>query len=275
MGELVEIRNGMIFTTSNIIGEEFGIAHNHILEKIKSIDAGVEREYVNSRNRKYKEYSLTLKEALSIIMLSSGAKCNAFKMYFVELISGDVSVEDSYYTAIKLMKKDKYEPIESVTYFIRDYETKKVKIGKTKRNLDLRLRDLQRSTPNLLEIECYINKDVESKLHRKYAMDKVISEWFDIDEATIHNIRNEHKRYFFYCNTLDCMLSELSMQVDGSKEFEIKDIIGEREYTSSELKIIKDELEKGIENNENYKVIFEKCKTALEVFANSLLLGSK
>ena len=36
MGNLVTLKNGYVYTTSNLVGEEFGIMHKHILEKIES-----------------------------------------------------------------------------------------------------------------------------------------------------------------------------------------------------------------------------------------------
>ena len=94
MGSLVEIKNNKVFTTSNIIGEEFEISHNEILKKIKSFTGEIipvrfnemyrEFEYENSRKRKYKSYEINRDGYMFLVMNISTKKANSKKLSFID-----------------------------------------------------------------------------------------------------------------------------------------------------------------------------------------------
>lgn len=64
------------------------------------------------------------------------------------------------------------------TYFIRALSGGgHIKIGRTT-DLDVRLKSLQCSNPHELVLLGYLEKDVESILHRKFSEHKVRGEWF-------------------------------------------------------------------------------------------------
>lgn len=94
MGELVEMERGAAFTTSNIIGEEFGIMHMHILEKIRGFTNEIsivrfnemfkEFEYENSRKRKYTSYKINRDGYMFLVMNISTKKANAKKLAFID-----------------------------------------------------------------------------------------------------------------------------------------------------------------------------------------------
>ena len=267
MNDLVTIENNKAFTTSNIVGEEFGIMHKNILEKIESLDIGKLVEYTNSRNRKYRSYDLTLQEALVLIMNLSNKEAIFFKTCFVSLLCEGLSIEECYEKSISKIRDKDFTQIEAITYIIQDYDTKKFKIGKTIRDVEKRLCDLQRSSSTLLEIHSVITKDIEKELHKRFAGKRLVSEWFNISEEDIYLIYKDNRANFIPYSTLDSLLIELSRQLSGNKEFTVKDII-DKQLTANELIIVKNIIKTEMDNGEHYKVIFEKCKTALEKFAD-------
>lgn len=271
MGNLVTLENGYVYTTSNLVGEEFGIMHKHILEKIESLDIGKLVEYTNSRNRKYRSYNLTLQEALVLIMNLSNKEAIFFKTCFFSLLCEGLSIEECYEKSISKIRDKDFTQIEAITYIIQDYDTKKFKIGKTIRDIEKRLCDLQRSSSTLLEIHSVITKDIEKELHKRFAGKRLVSEWFNISEEDIYLIHKDNRANFIPYSTLDSLLYELSHQLSGNKEFTVKDII-DKQLTANELIIVKNIIEREMENGEHYKVIFEKCKTSLENFANGLMI---
>ncbi len=69
------------------------------------------------------------------------------------------------------------------TYIIQAADTNYFKIGKTKRSVHKRLKELQTGSKDKLSIYKIYNKDIEVELHKKYAADRVKgTEWFQINE---------------------------------------------------------------------------------------------
>lgn len=270
--ELVEVKNGQVFTTSNTIGKEFNIAHNEILKKIRSIDVGEPFIYINSRGREYPAYNLTLEDTLRLLMNMSSDKLSYFKDFFISFIIKGISVEESYGLSVEKMNLKDLKKIEACTYFIQDYETKNFKIGRTVRDIEKRLSDLQRASSSLLEIHSVITKDIEHELHTRFKDKRIVSEWFSLDEEDIYQVYKENRESFLPYTTIDELLFEISQKhFEIKQEFSILDISKEK-LNANQLKLIKDILIQGLDNNEHYKVIFEKCKTALLTFANSLYI---
>ena len=111
------------------------------------------------------------------------------------------------------------------TYIIYNKKLKKYKIGRTKNNVEDRIKQIPSIEAKDTTIISVINIDFELELHRFFSKKRFSGEWFDLssdDLIIIHNIN---------------------------------------EIVTSD-----------IENGEHYKVIFEKCKNALEKFADSLYI---
>jgi len=81
-------------STSNLISEEFGIAHKHILEKIKSFGVEImtvsfdkmfiKSTYINSRWQEYPNYSINRDWYMFLVMNISTKKAHNKKLQFIE-----------------------------------------------------------------------------------------------------------------------------------------------------------------------------------------------
>lgn len=225
MGELVEIKNGMIFTTSNIIGEEFGISHKHILEKIKSFTVEIstvrfeqmyqEFEYENSRKRKYKSYKVNRDGYMFLVMNIASKKANIKKLLFID--------------AFNAMEKT--------------------------------LLNQQNSE--------WITTREQGKQIRKDETDTIKD---FVDYAISQGSKSAKFYYKHYTNATYKALSLLEHKKPRARD--TLDMLELNQLLLAEnivTKTIKNEMK----NNENYKVIFEKCKNTLDAFAKSLLIGKK
>lgn len=221
--ELVEIENGMVFTTSNKIAEEFGIMHKHILEKIDSFTDEIstvkfnemyrEFEYTNSRNRKYKSYKINRDGYMFLVMNIANKKANDKKLKFIE--------------AFNLMEKTILNNINQEWVTTREQ-------GKAIRRVE---------TDTIKEFTEYA-KNQGSKSAQFY--------YKHYTSATYKALQLLENKKPKTRETLDLLeLHQLLLA---------EDIV---------TKTIKREMEK----QEHYKVIFEKCKVALENFANSVMIG--
>ena len=221
--ELVEIENGMVFTTSNKIAEEFGIMHKHILEKIESFTAEIstvkfnemyrEFEYTNSRNRKYRSYKINRDGYMFLVMNIANKKANDKKLKFIE--------------AFNLMEKTILNNINQEWVTTRE----------------------------------------QGKLIRRIETD-TIKEFTEYAKS-----QGSKSAQFYYKHYTSATYKALQLLENKKpKTRETLDLLELHQLLLAE-DIVTKTIKKEMENKEHYKVIFEKCKIALENFANSVLIG--
>lgn len=80
---------------------------------------------------------------------------------------------------------------EFFTYLLRNPTTGLVKIGRSA-NVDERVKALQCGAGVELELLGVIYKDVESKLHKRFAGSNIFSEWFDDKDGRIQSYFEKH-----------------------------------------------------------------------------------
>jgi len=92
--ELVEVRNNKVFTTSNIIATEFGIAHMELLRKMDNLTMEISivefkgmytaSTYKNTKGREYRNFHLTRKGYMFLVMNISTKKAHSKKLAFID-----------------------------------------------------------------------------------------------------------------------------------------------------------------------------------------------
>lgn len=82
-----------------------------------------------------------------------------------------------------------------IVYLIRAGNS--YKIGKTSRKLDKRLKEIDTSNHEDLQVICeyetLYDSLLEKTLHRKYALGNLKNEWFDLDENEVKNFHETCK----------------------------------------------------------------------------------
>ena len=225
MSELVEVKNGFIFTTSNIICEEFDMAHNELLKKIRSFtdilapvrfkEMYKEFDYENSRGRKYKSFKLNRDGYMFLVMNIMTKKSATKKMEFID--------------AFNLMEKILLNQSNSE----------------------------------------WLNSREQGKQIRKDETD-TIKEF--IEYATSQGSKSAKFYYKHYTNATYRVLELLEYK--KPKVRNTLDMLQLNQLLLAE-NIVTKTIQKEMESKEHYKVIFEKCKTALELFADGALVGSR
>lgn len=223
MSELVEMKNGKVFTNSNIIAEEFGIMHKNILEKVASFTAEIsavrfnemfkEFDYINSRNRKYKSYKINRDGYMFLVMNISTKKANDKKLAFID--------------AFNLMEQT----------LLNQHNSE------------------------------WITSREQGKQIRKQETDA-------IKEFTEYATKQGSKSAkFYYKHFTNATYKALSLlEYKQPKTRETLDLLELNQLLLAE-DLVKRTILKEMEDNEHYKVIFEKCKNALVLYANSLNLN--
>lgn len=95
MQELILNQNGRLLTTSRIVADEFKKKHQHVLEAINKIDQSKSRHiffqenfnastYEDSYKRNQKEYHITEKGFMLLVMSFSGKKADNAKINFID-----------------------------------------------------------------------------------------------------------------------------------------------------------------------------------------------
>lgn len=222
MSELVVIENNKMYTTSNIVSEEFGIMHKHILEKIQSFTDEIsamkfnemyrEFDYTNERNRTYKSYKVSRDGYMFLVMNISTKKANNKKLMFI----------DAFNAMEKIILN------QTNTEWLTSREQGKA-IRKTE-------------TDTIKEFTKY---------------------------ATLQGSKSAQFYYKHYTNATYKALSLLEHKKPKTRE--TLDLLQLHQLLLAEdivTKVIKQEME----NKEHYKVIFERCKIALSIFADSLMI---
>ena len=212
-----------------------GIRHQDILRIINKGEVKYKKgSFTNKMGRTYVMFVLSLEDAikLSCSYLSS-VKGNGFNVFLDEILVGRVVDEMGLLLALKLADIAREER-EYDTYIVRDFRTGKRKIGRST-NIQARLADLQISSPNLLELELLITKDVEKELHDKYEEKRDNGEWFNINEKDVHMIHIRYTANAMYRDTLGSLLSELELEgkdldfPEITDETSVKELISLRE----------------------------------------------
>ena len=224
MSELVQVENNNAFTTSLIIGEEFGVAHNEVLKKIRSFTGEIlpvsfnnmykPFNYVNDRGREYPAYKINRDGYMFLVMNIGTKKANSKKLMFIEAFN----------------KMEKYILNNSNNEWL------------TAREQTKEVRRIETDT---------IKEFVEYAKSQGSGSPK----WY----------------FKHYTNATYKALGLLSSKVPKTRDtldlLELNHLIVAEDIIS---KIIKSEMEK----ETHYKVIFERCKIALDNFAKAILIGS-
>jgi len=91
---LVEVKYNKVFCISNTVGEEFNIAHNEILRKIDNFTVEIptaelktmyiEAVYINSKGREYRNFHMSRKGYMFLVMNISTKGSNKKKLAFID-----------------------------------------------------------------------------------------------------------------------------------------------------------------------------------------------
>jgi len=94
LNDLVIIERGVPTTTSNIIAEEFGIAHRELMRKMKKLSGEISTvkfndmykdfTYINQKGREYLSYKITKAGYMFLVMNISTKKAHDKKLLFIE-----------------------------------------------------------------------------------------------------------------------------------------------------------------------------------------------
>ncbi len=222
MNDLVTIENNKAFTTSNIIGEEFGIMHNEVLKKIRSFTGEIipvrfkemfqEFDYTNDRNRVYKSYKINRDGYMFLVMNISTKKANAKKLAFIDAFN----------------KMEQWILNQQNSEWLTSREQGK-QIRKAETDVILKFTEYAKS-------------------------------------------QGSQSAKFYYKHFTNATYRALTLLEDKQpKTRDTLDLLQLHQLLLAEdlvTKVISSEME----NGEHYKVIFEKCKTALEKFADSMMV---
>lgn len=78
-------------------------------------------------------------------------------------------------------------------YLLNAWGTNKYKIGFTKRDINLRIKQLQTGCPDEIVLarkyECENYQKVEKWLHKQHNSKRVEGEWFLLEDADVYNFR--------------------------------------------------------------------------------------
>lgn len=123
MNNLVNMVDGEARTTSNLMGEEFGIAHNEILKKLKKLTGEISPVRFNemyiegtreSRGRSFKNYSINRDGYMFLVMNISTKAANSKKLAFIDAfnemeghIAGSPTFMEKINDALKILEDDK------------------------------------------------------------------------------------------------------------------------------------------------------------------------
>jgi hypothetical protein len=80
------------------------------------------------------------------------------------------------------------------TYIIKNTANGLFKIGKSKTPKQ-RIRTLETSCGNKMEVCCIFNKDIELQLHREFSNCRTMGEWFALDEFQVKNLLARHEEF--------------------------------------------------------------------------------
>ena len=96
---------------------------------------------------------------------------------------------DLFVNRVKQFKKDENKKCH--TYILYNELTELYKIGKTTVSVESRRKTLSCNSGQELELVFKIDKDIELKLHNRFAESRGKGEWFEIDQYDIINLKNE------------------------------------------------------------------------------------
>ena len=220
--DLVQIKRGVISTTSNIIAEEFGIAHRNVVAKIEDFTARIsavrfnsmftEISYINDRGREYKSFSISKSGYMFLVMNISTKRADEKKLLFI----------------------DAFEKMEQMLLNQSNVE------WVTARNQTIAIRN------------------DETDVIKKFI------------EYAIASGSNGAKFYYKHFTTATYKALSL-LEHKKPKTRDTLDMLELNQIALAEH-IVTTVIEEEMDSGEHYKVIFEKCKNALEKFAGSLYI---
>jgi len=197
---LVFTKDGVPYTSSNIIAEKFSKNHKNVLQAIdnhlaKNTDDPMVSdfnrlnfqpvEFLDNKHELRRAYELT-EEGFSFTALGfTGEKADKFKVEFIQAFFG---IRDALQNRIKAeIARDLFPHTTSrrnFVYILSNSDNGYLKIG-VSGNVDERVKQLQTGSWARLSIEyrsmvCSNSFDIESTVHRKLKEKQVMGEWYDV-----------------------------------------------------------------------------------------------
>ena len=135
MNKLVRVIQGDIVTTSNIVGNEFGIAHNELMRKIENLTVEIStvrfsemyepHTYVNARGREYQNYLINRDGYMFLVMNISTKKAHSKKLAFIDAFNAMETVLLKYESN---QADPEWKTLRSQTKAVRKQETDAIKL---------------------------------------------------------------------------------------------------------------------------------------------------
>jgi len=134
MKELVQVKHNKVFATTNTIAEEFGIAHREIRRKLGILAVEIspsafnemftESLYLNSKKREYKNYHMTRKGYMFLVMNISTKKAHKKKLAFIDAFD---MMEDAIRNSLTNKSDVEWSETRLIGKTARLYETDVIK----------------------------------------------------------------------------------------------------------------------------------------------------
>jgi Rha family phage regulatory protein len=198
--DLVEVVQGEVVTSTLQLAEVFSKRHDNILREVNSklrspnLEIAefykhncIESQYINSQGKAQPMYYLTRKGFSLLALGFTGEQAELFKIQYINAFEEMYSRLKGYAAATFLSQsKDK-----QLVYIIKNAVTGLVKVGITN-NIERRLSQLECATGCELEV-VYLHpiadnsKDIERKVHERFADYRQRGEWFNLDVNELIN----------------------------------------------------------------------------------------
>ena len=135
MDDLVEIKRGVVFTTSNIIAEEFGLNHIHVNEKIDKLTIEysilktqfIPSTFTNKRGQTYPCYHLTRDGFMTLVMQMGGAKSKKVRDLVMEQQQKFILGFNQMEQVLLRQSNDEFKMVRSQGKIARKQETEMIK----------------------------------------------------------------------------------------------------------------------------------------------------
>lgn len=123
-------------------------------------------------------------------------KTNRVKLLPIDEFIRRIASDGSFLKCLMIQAESKAKAAESndetyiLTYLIEDVATGLFKIGKTN-NIQKRISILSCGNPNL-RLYAWVEDDVETELHEKFAKNRIKREWFNLSNSEVRKITSEY-----------------------------------------------------------------------------------
>lgn len=235
MSDLVVLKGSNLFTTSRIFAEQFSFLHSNVIQKIEKLAL---------------EYSIVRNQFKLVDFVNS--RNQTFQEYEIS--------KDGFMTLVFQMgggksKKSRDLVMEKQQLFIKAFNAMEQMLLR---------KDNQE----------YLVARNQGKVARREATDavKILLDYIASNFPESSYNSNPDRAYSNYSNATNKALSILTQSKAGTRE--ILDVLELNQLYLAEH-IVSSVILQEVEAKEHYKVIFEKCKVALEKFADSLMLDKK